>query len=333
MPSPRAGACAGRGPGAPTRARLRWSARRPDRARPRMLSSPSSSRSLPSMAAQCSCLGRHPHDADLGSGALGGGEQPHRVLVGAEPRRHLGERVQAAGHVGRVAALDADVEVGERVLLGVRPVAARGGEAAEGEAGPRRKEAMAESARRSPAPRARWPRRRRPPAGGAPRRAAQSAQIFVVAPRPSISASSPSSRSRARSGRSAESSAKASATQQHWHGIAGAEPQGVFEPPRQALERPLGLALPGICKPLASIRVCLEDRLAGVRHRRSHPRERLSCLGKATVDVCRQGDERTSAVQPEGGRQAARPARPPPRWRGWPGRVRPGTGRREPSPV
>ena len=83
-------------------------------------------------------LWRHADAADLGPGALGGGEQPDGVLVGAEPRRDLRERVQTSGHVGRVAALDAGVEVGERVLLGVGPFAARGGQAAEGEAGARR---------------------------------------------------------------------------------------------------------------------------------------------------------------------------------------------------
>ena len=88
-------------------------------------------------------LGRHPDDADLGAGALGRGEQPHRVFVGLEARRDLRQRVEAGGHVGRVAALDAGVEVRERVLLGVRPLAARGGQAAEGEGGARLVQAMA----------------------------------------------------------------------------------------------------------------------------------------------------------------------------------------------
>ena len=89
-------------------------------------------------------LERETDDTDPGPGALGRGAQPDRVLVGAEPRRDLRERVQTIGDVGRVAALDAGVQMRERTLLGLRPVAARGGEAAEVEGGARRQQAVAD---------------------------------------------------------------------------------------------------------------------------------------------------------------------------------------------
>jgi hypothetical protein len=95
------------------------------------------------ISAQC-CVSGGTRTCQSRSGALGSGEQPYRVLVGPEARRHLGERVEAAWHVGGVAALDAGVEVGERELLRVRPVAARGGEAAQGETGLCFKQAVAE---------------------------------------------------------------------------------------------------------------------------------------------------------------------------------------------
>ena len=332
MPSPRAGACAGRGPGAPTRARLRCVSSAPCARAASYLSSPSASRRLPSIAAQCCVLGRHAHDADLGSGALGGGEQPHRVLVGAEPRRHLGERVQAAWHVGRVAALDADVEVGERVLLGVRPVAARGGEAAEGEAGRVSQEAMAESLAARPrlergglgagvrqqaarlgeqrrAPRSLWWRRvprSAPPAPRAGREPARGGRLRARRRRAPSAALARDCRHRA-SGCVPAAPAGARAA-------ARARPARHRRAPRKHPRLPRRPARRCPPPPLAPARAPLVPRQCD---RRCVP------AGRRTA----------SAGRPEGGRQAARPARPPPRWRGWPGRVRPGTGRREPSPV
>ena len=158
-----------------------------------------------------------------------------------------------------------------------------------------------------------WPRRarRRPPRlerGGIGaevperRRASargQSAHVVVAAPRPSISASRPSSRSRARSGRSAASSAKASAINSSGTGLPAPSLKVCSSRPGRRSSGPH--ARPArICKPLDNIRVCLEDRLPDIRHRRPHPPDRLSCLGETTVDVRRQGDEQPAPGNLEG---------------------------------
>ena len=71
-------------------------------------------------------------------------EQPDCVLVCVDTRRDLREGIQAARHEGSVTALGAGVEVGERLLLGDRPVAAGGSQATQGQAGRRSDQAVAE---------------------------------------------------------------------------------------------------------------------------------------------------------------------------------------------
>ena len=185
------------------------------------------------------------------------------------------------------------------MLLGVRPLAARGGQAAEGEAWPRPR-------RRLPSPLAARLGLERGGLGAGVREQAPRLGEQAERPRRHGGVASLDQRHQALEpvasllGPAGGELGKGERDQQVWHGIAGAELQGAFEPPRQALERALGLALPGIDEPLIGVRKCLKDRLPGVRHRRSQPLDRLARLGEATVELSRHSDPHPAPGDLEG---------------------------------
>ena len=197
-----------------------------------------------------------------------------------------------------MAALDAGVEVRERVLAGGRPLPARGGQAPEGEAGPS-EQAIAESARH-------WPGPQRRGLGAVVREQAPRLGKQGERPRRHAGVASLDQRHQALEpvagllGPAGGKLGKGDREQQAWHGIAGAELQCAFEARRQALERALGLALPDIDEPLERVRICLKDGLPGVRHRRSQPLDRVARFGEATIELGHHSGPRPAPGDLEG---------------------------------
>ena len=217
-----------------------------------------------------------------------------------EPRRDLRERVQTRRHVGRVAALDAGVEVRERVLLGVRPVPARGGQAAEGEARPRRKQAIAEL--RSALA---WRLQRRG-LGAAVREQALCLGKQAERPRRHDGVASLDQRHQALEpvagllGPAGGQLGKGDRESRHGTAIpapslrvrssrAGRRSSGRSGSPCQASTRPS-----------KRVRKCLQDRLPGGRHRRSQPLDRLARFGEATVELSHHSDHEPAPGDLEG---------------------------------
>ena len=233
--------------------------------------------------------------ADLCPGALRGGKQPRRLDVAVEAAGNLGECVETRRYVGRVAALGAGVEVRERMLLGDRPVAARGGQATLGEAGGRREESIAE------------------PLGGGlgvhcrglggvvaeqPLRLGEQAQRprRAEGDAPLDERQHVPERVTRMLGPAQRQLGERDVVDEPRHDAPGAEGQRPLEARALVLESPRGLALPHVGKRHEVVGERLHDRFTDGLHRRAQMRDRLTRLREATVEARHPGD-----VQPAPG--------------------------------
>ena len=233
--------------------------------------------------------------ADLFPGALRGGKQPRRLDVAVEAAGNLGECVETRRYVGRVAALGASVEVRERVLLGDRPVAVRGGQATPGEAGGRREESIAE------------------PLGGGLRVhcrglggvvAEQPLHLGEQAQRPRRAEGHAPVDERQHVpervtrmlGPAQRQLGERDVVDEPRHDAPGAEGQRPLEARALVLESPRGLALPHVGKRHEVVGERLHDGFTDGLHRRAQMRDRLTRFREATVEARHPGD-----VQPAPG--------------------------------